>query len=302
MLKAWKRFPPTRGPLQMALALMLLVGTAPASWAQTSEPKILGPKRMQVSARDDSDRPRGHGHDTYVGRGCLDYDPLPQLPDVPYEPPVIGYVPVQLEAQGGLDLDVQPKDTEVFLNGDLIGTAGDFDGWPRYLWLEEDVYELIFYKEGYETVLREIAVRPDVVVSVDFRMQPGPSTRPEELIRSRDRDFDDPSGGTRKVYGRGYVDRPSGDRAPDDGFDLVTDAGRLVLQISPPEASIYIDGQFMGIGAMLTEIEDGLLMDEGEHRIEVFHPRFRKVERSFTVTAGEQTQLVIALEEESTSH
>lgn len=188
MLKARNRVPPTRGLLRMALALVLLAGTVPTAWAQESESKASWPKkRMQSSDRSSPGSPKGSGghrnSHTYLGRGCLDFDFLPDLRDYPYDPPVIRYVPVNLEAQGALDLNVEPKDTEVFLNGYLIGRAGDFDGWPRYLWLDEDVHELIFYNEGYETIVREIAVQPYVVVTVKLRMQPGPSTRPEELTR-----------------------------------------------------------------------------------------------------------------------
>lgn len=50
MLKARKRFPRTRGPLLMALALVLTAGTAPA-WAQKSESQASGSQRMQSSPR-----------------------------------------------------------------------------------------------------------------------------------------------------------------------------------------------------------------------------------------------------------
>jgi hypothetical protein len=71
-----------------------------------------------------------------------------------------------------------------------------------------------------------------------------------------------------------------------------------VLTVSPPEASVYIDGRFVGIGAMLSELEEGLVMDQGEHHVQVLYPKYRTMERSVEVSAGKETKLGITLEAE----
>ncbi|MCP4661949.1 MAG: hypothetical protein GY856_41630, partial [bacterium] len=46
---------------------------------------------------------------------------------------------------GALDLDIDPEEAQIYLDGELIGTADNFDGFPEFLWLEEGTYDLVFY-------------------------------------------------------------------------------------------------------------------------------------------------------------
>ena len=83
---------------------------------------------------------------------------------------------------GAIDINVKPKRTRTYLNGNYIGMTGEFDGFPDYLWLEEGTYELAFYNEGYLTVIQEFAIRAGAVIDVKLRLVPGRSVPPEELI------------------------------------------------------------------------------------------------------------------------
>ena len=85
------------------------------------------------------------------------------------------------DTAGALDVDVSPGKTEVWIDGRYTGTADDFDGFPQYLWLHEGVYDLVLYRDGYKTIARQITIRPGTVMSVDDRLQPGESTRPEDI-------------------------------------------------------------------------------------------------------------------------
>ena len=88
----------------------------------------------------------------------------------------VGYV----EDLGALDLNVRPKNTQVYLNGDYIGVTGEFDGSPDHLWLEEGTYELIFHNEV--TVVREFEIHAGAVIDVKLRLVPGQSVPPQDLI------------------------------------------------------------------------------------------------------------------------
>jgi hypothetical protein len=83
---------------------------------------------------------------------------------------------------GALDLDINPGRTQVYLDGQKIGTADDFDGWPRYLLLPKGTYEIVFYLDGYKTLVRQVTVYPGLVINMDDRMETGASTRPEDLL------------------------------------------------------------------------------------------------------------------------
>ncbi|MCP4654843.1 MAG: PEGA domain-containing protein [bacterium] len=204
-------------------------------------------------------------------------------------------------AQGALDLDVRPDDTEVYLDGQLIGTTDDYDGWPRYLWLHEGTYELIFYNEGYQTVVREYAIRPDVVLDVDERMQPGESIPAEELTTAeRSEDDEEYAFRRQERYDEPRWDRYEGMRqgtepAPEE-LDARADPGRVHLKVEPVEASIYLDGRFVGTGDELGRLRSGLLIDAGEHLVQVVHPKFAPKEKTFSVEAGEQLELTLSLE------
>ena len=88
---------------------------------------------------------------------------------------------------GASDLNVKPKNTQIYLNGRHIGNSRRFDGFPRHLWLKEGTYEVILYNEGYTTVVREFTVVPGVLIDVKQRLQPGDSVPPEELTRKSPR-------------------------------------------------------------------------------------------------------------------
>jgi len=207
--------------------------------------------------------------------------------------------------QGALDLDIRPDDTKVFLDGQLIGTTDDYDGWPRYLWLHEGTYELIFYNEGYQTIVREYEIRPDVVLDVEERMQPGESIPPEELTtarlrRERAQDDDEYVFRRRESYDEPRWDRDAERRertepAPEE-LDARADPGRVHLTVEPAEASIYLDGRFIGTGEELGRLRSGLLIDAGEHLVQVVHPKYAPKEETFTVEAGEQIELSLSLE------
>ncbi len=116
--------------------------------------------------------PYFYGH-RYYGYPYAYYAPGPYYYGPPY-PAYGGFL-------GALDLDVKPKGTEVYVNGDYVGITDNFDGFPRHLWIQEGSYEIIFYKDGFVTKVKRYRVRPGAVGKVKFKMQAGLSQLPEEL-------------------------------------------------------------------------------------------------------------------------
>ncbi|HKH46080.1 MAG TPA: PEGA domain-containing protein [Thermoanaerobaculia bacterium] len=82
---------------------------------------------------------------------------------------------------GRLDLDVSPGRTQVYLDGQYLGIVDRYDGWPSYLWLEKGTYDLVFYLDGYKTLVRRVTIYPGAVLGLEDRLEPGPSVRPEDL-------------------------------------------------------------------------------------------------------------------------
>ena len=82
---------------------------------------------------------------------------------------------------GGLDLNVKPKKTEVYVDGEYVGVSGQFDGLPAYLWLKEVTHKLALVKDGYKTLEREYKITPGAVLDVRLKLQEGESVPPEEI-------------------------------------------------------------------------------------------------------------------------
>jgi hypothetical protein len=80
---------------------------------------------------------------------------------------------------GAVDLNVRPRTTEVYVDGQYVDLARNLDGYPDLLWLDEGTYEITFYREGYESVTRQIAVRSGDLLEVRERLDRGESRRPE---------------------------------------------------------------------------------------------------------------------------
>lgn len=208
------------------------------------------------------------------------------------------------DPQAPIDLNIKPKDTEVYLNGRFIGTTGDFDGYPGYLWLNEDYHELIFFKPGYATEIREIETRRGEKINMRFRMTPGVATPPEDLTRYAPSSYSAPAPGYSAPAPSHSAPTPS-HSGPTPSFSTSAPpaptlqenvgAGRVRMQISPAAASVYIDGRFVGIAGEISAVEEGLMLAPGEHTIQVFHPGYASNDQVFTVDAGRQFDLVIDL-------
>ncbi len=210
---------------------------------------------------------------------------------------------------GALDLDVSPGQTHVFVNGQDLGEVDKYDGWPGYLWLPRGTYDVAFYLDGFKTISRQITIYPGNVIDIDDRMEQGPSTRPEDLIsKSHERrdariQFEQQRSDEidrQQAYGDDQQDwhnRVRQDRG-DHGHGPVPagSRGHLRLSVQPNDASVYLDGQFVGTGTDLSMLRGGLAVGPGTHHLAVVRPGHKATEKDFTVQSGEDVQLDIALE------
>jgi len=201
---------------------------------------------------------------------------------------------------GALNLKLQPKKAAVYVDGYYVGKAKTFDGRPDFLWLEEGTYEITFYKEGYRTQTRTFAVRSGVVADVRIALEPGVATLPPEPTQvvaesSPPQKVDRRSavvGSERQVGGAGEEDWRQG---ASSSRDVRRDPGRIHLTVAPEDASVYLDGRFLGSGRELADLHAGLLVDPGQHLLEVVRPGFQPRELDFGVDSGEDLDLEVAL-------
>jgi hypothetical protein len=215
---------------------------------------------------------------------------------------------------GALDIDVSPGKTEIWIDGRYTGTADDFDGFPQYLWLDRGVYDVVLFREGYKTIARQVTVRSGQVISMGDRLEPGESVRPqdlatkthdrrdervrseeerrEEIARRGDDGMDDWRDRARRRMDERdrYEGNDRGQERSDDG------AGRVRIEVEPSDASVYLDGRFVGTAIDLQRARNGIRLEPGEHRIAVVRPGHQAEEQEFTVAAGEEVELEFELD------
>lgn len=207
---------------------------------------------------------------------------------VPYYAPRRVY---QEERLGAFDLNVRPKKAEVYLDGQYIGTAGKYDGFPDHLWLEQGSYELIFYRPGLATEKRVLSIYPGVVVDVRLRLEPGESVAPSELTTAAR------AAGAMAEVRSAYERQASAAPAAGKGeMDTRAAPGRVRLSVLPADASVYMDGRLLGSGDEVARLHSGLVVDAGSHFIEVVRPGYETERLEFAVSGGDEIQLEVLLE------
>lgn len=208
-----------------------------------------------------------------------------------------GY-PADYRHVGAVQLKVSPKKTDVYVDGQYVGRSGKFDGFPDYLWLDRGEHTLVFHRDGFRTLRERVRVRAGMITEVRLEMEPGESVEPSELYR-RDERSPEPRAEPRPVP----PDRPAGPRADtpagasDRTLDLREEGGRVRLAVEPDDATVYLDGRFLGTGLDLERLHSGLLVEAGQHTLDVLHPRYRAERLSFRVEAGEDLEVRVTLDD-----
>lgn len=212
---------------------------------------------------------------------------------------------------GALDTDVWPGDAEIYVDGERVGTADDFDGFPTYLWLPRGTYDVVIYLQGFQTIARQYTIYDGLVIDVDDRMQRGEARRPEELPATTHERRDERLRNDAELQERarrreewrqrqdGRDDSmPSGPGAAPAPSGGTGDGAHVHLTVSPGDASVYLDGNFLGTGSELAQLSAGVLVPPGSHRLEVVRPGYEAEALDFQGNPGEDLQLNVELDED----
>lgn len=195
---------------------------------------------------------------------------------------------------GALDLDVSPEKALIFIDGKLVGTADDYDGFPDFLWLEEGAYDVAIYHPGYETIFRQYTIYPGLTIDVEDSMRPGEAVHPDQYgpkttVR-RDARIEQDRQRREEVEAAQRPEATAG--VPKPGVEV----SRLVLDIWPVDAAVYLNGNFLGQATEVSQLSAGLLVEPGEHELQVVHPDYPKRTLKVALGPGERQELAIVLE------
>jgi hypothetical protein len=202
-----------------------------------------------------------------------------------------GPYPYRYDLSGSLRLQVEPRETEVFIDGYYAGQVDDFDGIFQRLRLEPGDHELELYLPGHRTVVRKVYLQPGRTFRIRHDMEP---LGPGDPIPAR------PTGATLPEYDpRGPLDpRP---QAPlpraNEGRrqDVPGDSqfGELSLRVQPADAEILIDGERWDAapGSERLTVQLGAAL----HRLEIRKAGYRSYFTDVTIRGNETLTLNVAL-------
>lgn len=190
-----------------------------------------------------------------------------------------------------------PEDAQVFVDGRLVGTVGDFDDMAQRLRLPSGSHEIVVRKPGY--VAHRIRLYAEAGQDIKIRhfldKGNGETTEsigapPPKLDLRISTDSASPVSTGSEVASPAEPEQPRErqDAEPDPDDDPAT----LSIQVEPDDASVYVDGRFQGTS---DDVED-LDLPAGVHTVEVVRPGYRSVEMHVSLERGKDKLVRVRLE------
>jgi hypothetical protein len=166
----------------------------------------------------------------------------------------------------------------VYVDGYYAGVVDDFDGLFQRLHVAPGRHEITLKLTGYQTHRVRVYVGAGATLKLDHEMQEGLGETYEDLAP------DLPRREARRSRSYAPAKPPEAEEP--------AASGELRLQVSPVDASVYVDGEFRGTGREATTLD----LAPGQHRIEVVRPGYRTAERDIEVASEGVAELTVDLE------
>ncbi len=251
---------------------------APSGGRAVARPPVHGarPIRAVIPARPlvfGSHFHRPHG--LYAGF----YDPFFGPYAYPY-----GFAPHPASYYGGyayssaVRLEVEPEETEVYVDGYYTGIVDSYDGFLQRLRLPPGEHEIELYLEGYESIRQTLYLAPGETYRIRHEMQPLQDGAPQP---SR------PEPAASPPAAMGPAATPLVQPTSVDAF------GTLLVRIRPLDAIVTVDGErwvgHEGLGELVLDLGAGI------HALEVAREGHRTFSADVEVLPGEQTVVNVSL-------
>ena len=228
-----------------------------------------------------------------------------------YYPPY-PYYPYYGARAASIRIEVEPRNADVYLDGRLVGTVDQFDGYFSRLDVRPGAHRLTVYLKGYHSFTRELSLRAGASIRVKGKLEPLAPSEPEEprpapMVAARPAPGDEPEGRI------GDTPEPMDQPRPGEGMPVprppdrigrmprppvamrAVGYGQLALRWQPADASVIVDGepwQASGPGERLV-----LQLPAGTHRIEIRKDGYAPYSTEVEVRADDTTVLNVSLTE-----
>ena len=184
-----------------------------------------------------------------------------------------------------------PREAEVFVDGYLVGTVDDFDGWSQRLRVEPGEHDIELYLDGYRSVKHRMLLRPGETHKIRATLErladgDAPAVRPAPAPRTNSTPLEREWRSRREPMRRRA---PVPDPVPDSGF------GSLAIRVQPSDAEVFVDGERWerpeGDAPLTIELS------AGPHQVEVRKPGHAPYQATVDVRRAEVTALNVSLPE-----
>jgi hypothetical protein len=210
-----------------------------------------------------------------------------------------------LPATGALRLQVEPRQTQVYLDGYFVGIVDDFDGMFQRLRVAPGGHEIVLHLAGHRNVTQKLYLPVGSTYNLKHRMEPLPAGTPEEALPKPDpaaakrvEELTAPDREDRDPYvdDRRWPPRRPGDRDRDDRGDAARESrfGSLAIRVQPPDAVVVVDGTEWR-GAADDEGEILIQVPAGRHRIELRRNGYDTYTTEVDVRGDETTPINVLL-------
>jgi hypothetical protein len=181
---------------------------------------------------------------------------------------------------GAVETDIKPKKAEVLVDGQLVGEARDYNGNWDLLFLKPGLRSIEFRAPGYMTLTLWVDVASGGYIRIKDKLAEGEGSDPRSMKRPA------------RPEKAAEEAKPDEDAfAPDEGLPQ----GLLRIEASPPDAAIYLDGEFLARAEELARLHGALPVALGRHMIEVVRPGYIAESREVMVEQGEPQKVRISL-------
>ena len=176
-------------------------------------------------------------------------------------------------------LEVDPEETEVYVDGYYTGIVDSFDGFLQRLRLPPGEHEVELYLEGYENIRQTLYLAPGETYRIRHDMQPLAEGAPQP---PRPEPVEPPIDTGSAVAAAPFLPPATVDRF-----------GTLVVRIRPLDAIVTVDGErwvgHEGLGELMLDLGAGI------HSLEVSRADHRTYRTDVEIVPGGQTVVNVSL-------
>lgn len=209
-----------------------------------------------------------------------------------YWPPPYAYYRYDYASE--LRVMVTPREAEVYVDGYLVGTVDDFDGWSQRLRLQPGEHEIELYLEGYRSLKQKMLFRPGETYRIRGTLEradagDAPAVRPAPAPGAATEANEPRDPWTPREPG--VPRRPREPREP--AASEARGFGTLAIRVQPADATVVVDGERWdrpdGEARLTVELA------AGTHRVEIHRDGHKPYSSTVQVRAGEVTSLNVSL-------